>query len=330
MTNLELQKSRELLESLTVESLQTSEGQEEFNQAAGKYIRDKIRRTSLFCRVIPPRFVTENELKQFGNTTGDQPDLRCLMPSVQLLMPVPVIAMLMDMRGEPAPKYIDGDQQLPIPIRSVETKWFEKTTEELLASGILKVVEEMASWEAKERDRKFLEYCGRAVAQSGQMLRENGPLQRDHFRKMKQQSLMKEINPEVVLLSEIAFMNLDLPDSATEICDMTCIPSTKKEFFDTWDNGKPASTIWSFPAPEFLGYNMYCGNYKVQSQRKANGWRFIGWEMVGAGIGNINGITKLTITSSRRLGFMAGQIKVPDDFDSMGDSEIEKMFEEDE
>ena len=52
--------------------------------------------------------------------------------------------------------------------------------------------------------------------------------------------------------------------------------------------------------------------------------------MVGAGIGNINGITKLTITSSRRLGFMDGEIKVPDDFDSMGDSEIEKMFEEDE
>ena len=30
--------------------------------------------------------------------------------------------------------------------------------------------------------------------------------------------------------------------------------------------------------------------------------------------------------ASRRLGFMAGQIKVPDDFDSMGRPEIEKMF----
>ena len=34
--------------------------------------------------------------------------------------------------------------------------------------------------------------------------------------------------------------------------------------------------------------------------------------------------------SSRRLGFMAGEIKVPGGFDSMGDSEIEKMFEGDE
>ena len=326
MTDSELQKSREILESLTVESLQTSEGQEEFNQAAGEYIRDKIRKTSLFYRVIPPRSVTENELKQLGNTTGDQPDLRCLMPSVQLLMPVPVIAMLMDMRGEPAPKYIDGDQQLPIPIRSVETKWFEKTTEELLASGILKVVEEMASWEAKERDRKFLEYCGRAVAQSKQILPANGPrpLKRSDLVDIKRLAVKNQIGSRVVLLlSEMAFGTLeDFAGSS----DMTYIPSTKKELFDTWDNGKPASTIWSFPAPEFLGYNLYCGNYKVQSQRKANGWRFIGWEVVGAGIGNINGITKLTITSSHRLGFMAGEIKVPDDFDSMGGPEIEKMF----
>ncbi|HEV2991832.1 MAG TPA: type II toxin-antitoxin system prevent-host-death family antitoxin [Candidatus Angelobacter sp.] len=28
----------------------------------------------------------------------------------------------------------------------------------------------------------------------------------------------------------------------------------------------------------------------------------------------------------RRLGFMAGQISVPDDFDTMGSKEIEKMF----
>ena len=230
MTDSELQKSREILENLTVESLQTSEGQGEFNQMAGEYIRDKIRRTSLFYRVIPPRSVTENELKQFGNTTDDQPDLRCLMSRVSVPSNLkPVKAMLMDMGGEPVPEYADGKKQLPILMRTVKTKWFEKTAEELSGSSILKVVEEMASWEVKERDRKFLKYCELAVAQSGQMLRENGPLQRDHFRKIKQRSLMKDINPEVVLLSEIAFMDLDLPDSAIEICDMTCIPSTKKE-----------------------------------------------------------------------------------------------------
>ena len=307
MTNSELQKSREILASLTVESLQTSEGQEEFNRAAGEYIRDKIRRTSLFYKVIPPQLVAEDQLKNYA--TGEQPDLRCLMSRVSMPSnPKPVKAMLMDIGGEPVPEYVDDKPQLPIPMRTVKTKWFEKTTEELSGSGILKVVEEMASWEAKERDRKFFNYCEIVVAQSGQMLRENGPLQRNHFHKIKQLSLKNEIEP-------------------TRVSDMTCIYPIETALSDTFDNGAFASTnIWSFPAPEFLGYNLYCGNYKVQSQREANGWRFLGWERVGAGIGNINGITKLAITSSRRLGFMAGQIKVPDDFDSMGGPEIKKMF----
>ncbi len=32
---------------------------------------------------------------------------------------------------------------------------------------------------------------------------------------------------------------------------------------------------------------------------------------------------------SSRIGFMAGEISVPDDFDSMGASEIESMFQDD-
>ncbi len=35
-------------------------------------------------------------------------------------------------------------------------------------------------------------------------------------------------------------------------------------------------------------------------------------------------------SQTKRFGFMAGQISVPDDFDRMGQSEIVKMFEEGE
>lgn len=37
-------------------------------------------------------------------------------------------------------------------------------------------------------------------------------------------------------------------------------------------------------------------------------------------------LTTPTGSQVRRLGFMAGQISVPDDFDRMGQEEIEKMF----
>ncbi len=38
-------------------------------------------------------------------------------------------------------------------------------------------------------------------------------------------------------------------------------------------------------------------------------------------------VERLLSDAASRLGFMAGQIEVPDDFDSMGDAEIGKMFE---
>jgi prevent-host-death family protein len=46
-------------------------------------------------------------------------------------------------------------------------------------------------------------------------------------------------------------------------------------------------------------------------------------------------VVKVTALSSpsggqvRRLGFMAGQISVPDDFDKMGRGEIERVFQDD-
>lgn len=38
-------------------------------------------------------------------------------------------------------------------------------------------------------------------------------------------------------------------------------------------------------------------------------------------------LTEADTSSIRRLGFMAGECRVPDDFDAMGRSEIEALFE---
>ena len=37
-------------------------------------------------------------------------------------------------------------------------------------------------------------------------------------------------------------------------------------------------------------------------------------------------LTDLEKGETKRLGFMAGQIAVPDDFDRMGDAEVEQLF----
>ena len=188
MTNPEqLQESQKFLRSLTVERLRNPEVREKFNRAAAECIRDKIRKTSFFYKVISPKPVTKEQLVDMpGNTTGKQPDMKCFMPRVQL----PGTAMLMNMCGEPDPDFRDGANGLSIPMRTVTTKPVQKTHQELCAQqvsgdGILKVVEETGLSEAKERDRKFLRYCELAVKKSGQVLSENGPLECNHLRKIK-------------------------------------------------------------------------------------------------------------------------------------------------
>jgi len=46
----------------------------------------------------------------------------------------------------------------------------------------------------------------------------------------------------------------------------------------------------------------------------------------GKPIVKVTALSAPTDTQVRRLGFMAGQISVPDDFDRMGKNEIEQMF----
>jgi prevent-host-death family protein len=46
----------------------------------------------------------------------------------------------------------------------------------------------------------------------------------------------------------------------------------------------------------------------------------------GKPVVKVTAISALTGAEVRRLGFMAGQISVPDDFDRMGENEIERIF----
>ncbi len=46
----------------------------------------------------------------------------------------------------------------------------------------------------------------------------------------------------------------------------------------------------------------------------------------GKPVAKVTALSAPTAAQIRRLGFMAGQISVPDDFDRMGSQEIERIF----
>jgi prevent-host-death family protein len=61
-------------------------------------------------------------------------------------------------------------------------------------------------------------------------------------------------------------------------------------------------------------------------EEAANGEPFI-IAKAGKPVVKVTALSAPTGAEVRRLGFMAGQIAVPDDFDRMGSEEIERLFE---
>ena len=278
----------DMISDWTVEQLKDESGRKEFSQQASARIRAKVLKTSIMDQVIPPEPVREDErICGQGDTVLIKKDVR-----------MDGTTMLMDMQGEPTFQNVSG-YSIPIciPMGTVSTEVFEKRYDELSApQAIGKVIEDIASQAHTERDKKFLQYCELAVAETGQEKTSIGPLNKNTFREITHPALFKEIKTGVVLLSEFAFFGSELDDTAPFIADMHCIQSTKSDLFDTFEGDKLVSTdIWSFPAPKSWGYNLYCGDYGVWNDWNLGLWRCKGWEWVGAAFGNINGITKMTV-----------------------------------
>ena len=60
-------------------------------------------------------------------------------------------------------------------------------------------------------------------------------------------------------------------------------------------------------------------------QEASNGESFV-MAKAGKPVVKVTALNAPTGTQVRRLGFMAGQVSVPDDFDQMGRQEIERIF----
>ena len=63
-------------------------------------------------------------------------------------------------------------------------------------------------------------------------------------------------------------------------------------------------------------------------EQAANGEPFA-MAKAGKPLGMVTALDAPEAGQTRRLGFLAGRIAVPDDFDRMGSAEIERMFGED-
>ena len=154
----------------------------------------------------------------------------------------------------------------------------------------------------KDELREFLEYCELAVEKTGNTLNERGPLRLYHFtHKLKHPALRSQIEPIVVLLSEIAWKDISLWDFqkrkgiSDQIACMKCYHLNYPEIFDTFNgNELTSTTLWSFSGPPTLGNDPNQGLDLPNKPASFSSWNEQ-WETLNVDISSITGITKLTL-----------------------------------
>ena len=155
--------------------------------------------------------------------------------------------------------------------------------------------------ENEDELKEFLEYCEQAVEKTGNTRNEPGLLQRKHFfHELTHPALGYQSKPVVVLLSEVAWTDIELwdfqerKDISDQIACMKYIRLNYPAIFDTFNGNQPASTtLWSFSGPPDLGANP---SQDIEIRNKSasfSSWAQQ-WEQLNVDISNIGGITKLT------------------------------------
>ena len=156
--------------------------------------------------------------------------------------------------------------------------------------------------ENEDKLREFLEYCELAVERTKNALNGRGPLQLDHFRRIQHPAQKNENTPVVVLLSKVAWTDIDYLWNSQErprgdqIEDMRYCRSLYSELFDTFNgNNLTSTTLWSFSRPPILGNDPNQGIYIPNKSASFSSWD-AQWKTLNVDINNITGITKLTLT----------------------------------
>jgi len=285
--------------------------------AAGLFIAQKLRERSFARQIMTPRTVTRYDLQV--NANNDQLYYR----GEKEVATAPAKAI--NFRAEPDGEYITT-KRFDIYIFEIASKLYSKKEIELLASTqpVTKIIEENSVREMEEvEDSFFLKYADAAAAGAtgGSNLitystGAGGALTKGAIKALKNQIARNRLNCAVVLMSQITyndFLTMTYQDLGSDLLKevtvegykyynfggLKLIVSIKDELFRhptlTVTGGGPARMIYGFCDEKALGYFLVLEQTKFGVKKEFNVISFMGWEYLGLGFGNSNGIARVTL-----------------------------------
>ena len=279
--------------------LSDKEGLDRLDLVGGQYVREVCDRTSILNNVIAPMDVLEEELVPVMTEGEGMSD---------------AVAAFRDKvgRGLIDTGLVDGERYA-VNLNADPSEPYERTEAELIAKNydLSKLLRDTVIKETvKKKDRKFLDFCEMAVADTGRSVvaGKESSLSSIFRHATKRRADGTVHPPHIILLSEAAFVvlgdqlgvwgNMDIKWGVSELWlgGIKYMRSIKSELFDKFiDDELYETTMWIFSTSEDLGHNLRYGRHCLQANWERDVLQFQGWERYGLGLSDIDAISKVKI-----------------------------------
>lgn len=291
--------------------------------AAGLFIAEKLRERSFARQVLTPRQVTRYDLQ----VSEDHDQLVFIDEKEVRTAPAKAI----NFKAEPDANYVTTPRYT-IPIFEISSELYAKKEIELLASTqpVTKIIEENTVREIEEvEDSYFLTYAAAAAANAtgGSNLVSfstgaGGALTKGALKALMNRILRNRLKCSTVLMSAITFndfLTMTYQDLGSDLLKevtiegykyynfggVKMIVSIKDSLFqhptlgvdgNAISGSNPAARmIYGFADEKALGRFLVLDQTKFGVRKVFNTIEWMGWEYIGMGFGNSNGIARVTL-----------------------------------
>lgn len=283
-------------------------------EVTGHFIAQRLRERSFARQVLTPQTVARYNLQ-----VSEHHDQLYFMDEKEINVGP---AKAINFKAEPDGTYLTTERYR-IPIFEIASDIHSKKEIELLASTqpVVKIVEENVVREIEEtEDEYFLQYADAAAAQALNLVTYStgagGSLTKGALRVGMDLIDSKRLLAKTVLMSKVTFngfitmtyqeLGSDLLKEITiegykyyTFGGLKLIVSIKDELFRhptlTLASGDSARMIYFFADEKALGRFLVLEGTKFGVRRVFNTIEFGGWEYIGVGFGNSNGISRVTL-----------------------------------
>lgn len=295
------------LNAAFIEMTKTAQEAETVRQMTQTFLRQKIREDSFFRMILPPRIVSRAECTRSVSH-------RSLVKIIDIEPDVPA-AVPVDFRGSTEATYVTGDRYevpfMEIMSREFQVKQYELLSYEMPFTEILRQNTEKEI--AKAEDRAFINAVEASLAVSNNKVTRTKAagetINKKDFAELFKVHDAKQLKTAIILIPlplyedilawDFSLLGQELIKEVTingynypTLMGRTIIVTNKLDLV-------PENVVYGFTTQEYLGHAFLLEEDLVFDMIKEYDlYRFKAWELIGAGIGNVNAASKLELVTA--------------------------------